>query len=618
MRERQQTEVVIIGAGPIGLTTALLLDQFGVDHWLVEQRNAPSRHPQAHFISTRSMEIFRDVPGLEAAIRAQAPPLEQWRRYIYCTDLYHLPQVDTTDGAPKGSLLGARDHFPNGPDQELSATWECHLPQHALVTTLRRFLSRSAKARLMQGYRAAVTATDGMTVTLTSEDGKAAREVHCRYVVCADGAHGGCRPSLGIPHHTSATDEQVFISIHFFSPELSELLAQRILGMLYFIYSPAGVGVLVSHDLAAGEFVLQLPLFPPHQAADAFSKSVCAELIDRLTGAPVSAAVRSVRPWRLGAWVAARYQSVDGRGFIVGDAAHEFLPAGGFGQNCGIADAHNLAWKLAVALKTAPAAADSTPPLLATYTSERRPVAKTLLALSGAGYQQTLAVAAAIGLDKQLAHWLDLLIRVLPLPAGLGRRLFTMGMRLGLRQVALLGGRNPLSQMRWRRLARLFADPSANLAMRYPRQDLGAVYDRGWFASAATADAAARDGTGGDTGIGFTPTLVNGGRLPHFWLLPWGADRATPLSSLDLPSLIARRHGSPVHLLLMIDIAAKLGRRLAALQRQQYGEIERVAIRTDAETTAPADFVLQTTGGGYRPRQGAILVRPDGVVAWRW
>jgi 2-polyprenyl-6-methoxyphenol hydroxylase-like FAD-dependent oxidoreductase len=609
-----QTAVVIIGAGPVGLTTALLLDGFGVDHWVVEQRSAPGDHPQAHVLSTRSMEIFREIPGLEAAIRAKAPPLETWRHYIYCTDLYHLPDTVGPSKAPQASLLGTRDHFPDGPDHGISPTWECHLPQNKLVAALREAVDTGKHSRLEMGSRAEIEEDpSGVTVNLTSGDAKTTQVVRCRYAVCADGAHGHCRRSLGIGLRKFGPRGQVFVSVHFFSRALSTLLSRRLRGMLYFIYSPAGIAILVNHDLDTGEFVLQLPIFPPHQEIDGFTKPVCAQLIDKLAGTPVDPDIRSVRPWRLGAWVARRYDTASGRCFIAGDAAHQFLPAGGFGLNCGIADAHNLAWKLALALKKEPVPVTLKGHLLSTYSQERRPLAEGYLERSQRSFEKILAVASAIGLEWQAARWLDWLVRLLPLPGYLGRRLFALGIRMGLSQVGLLAGKNLVARQRRKQLERLFGNPDANLALRYPREDLGFAYRRGWLV-----------GTG-ETGVPraemnetYTPRMVLGGRLPHFWLQPAEETEASPRSSLDLPPHLAETHQAPVHLLLLIDLSLSLGRRLRSLYGERFGKPILVQIRSAPQRSATADYLLRFEAGTYQPPRGAYLIRPDGIVAWIW
>ena len=84
-------DVTIVGAGPVGLTASLLLSRFHVHHWVIEQRLEPTEHPQAHFISCRSMEIFRELNGLEKEVRRLSAPLDDWRHYVYCTTMTALP-----------------------------------------------------------------------------------------------------------------------------------------------------------------------------------------------------------------------------------------------------------------------------------------------------------------------------------------------------------------------------------------------------------------------------------------------------------------------------------------------------------------------------------------------
>jgi 2-polyprenyl-6-methoxyphenol hydroxylase-like FAD-dependent oxidoreductase len=615
MGSLEQTEAAIVGAGPIGLTTSLLLSGFGVHHWLVEQRSTPGQHPQAHFLSTRSMEILGEIPGLSTAIRERTPPLAQWRRYVYCTDLYHLPETESDGDAPQGSLLATRDHFPHGPDHELSPAWESHLPQHQLVALLRQAALKRPQGRLLEGYRADVhDSHEGVILTLHRADGRETQTLRCRYAVLADGTHGAGREAVGIGRTKATGLRQTFVSAHFFSPVLGDLLRRRIMAMLYFIYAPAGVGILINHGLQRGEFVLQLPIFPPHQDPNEFTKPICGHLIDRLVGAPVQAEIRSVRPWRMGAWVADRYHSATGRCFIAGDAAHQFLPAGGYGLNCGLADAHNLAWKLARVLKDDGASDTLRENLLLSYTAERHPVARHYLDLSRRSFDQTLAVAAAIGLDWQAARWLDWLLGLLPLPGFLGSRLFRLGMRLGLSQIALLKGENRVARSRRRELERLFGDPEANLALRHPRTDLGCRYPQGWIMGGGAAEAPPEAEADPRT------SAVVGARLPHFWLRPRGDETARPISSLDLPPRIARRQGEAVHLLLLIDLPLKLGHRLAALREARFGPLELVRIGTPPEdsTAAAVDYYLSGDMAGFRPKRGALLIRPDGIVAWIW
>mgnify|MGYP002631695623 CR=1 FL=1 len=128
-----ETPVAIVGAGPVGLTLALLLSKFGVRSTVVERLPAPSVHPQAHFINVRSMEVFRSIVNhrgrsVADAVTSLARPRTEWSRFLYSAG----PLLN-------GTSLGSTQHFP--PEtlasiREQSPELPTHLPQHQLVPIL--------------------------------------------------------------------------------------------------------------------------------------------------------------------------------------------------------------------------------------------------------------------------------------------------------------------------------------------------------------------------------------------------------------------------------------------------------------------------------------------------
>ena len=605
-------DVIIIGAGPVGLTASLLLSRYGVKHLVIEQRLEPTAHPQAHFISCRSMEVFRGLNGLEREIRRRGAPLDEWRRYVYCTNVADLPEKIGGSDSRRSSLLGAVDHFADGPDHRISPTWECNLPQNELEQLLRRAAIKSSFCRSLEGRHAAVAESEhGVEVTLTDVRTGQSETKTCRYAVCADGAHSETRAQLNISRDRKTDVLQNLINVHFISPELSDTIRRTITGMLYFVYSPQAIGVIVNHSLDRGEFVLQLPYFPPHQEAADYSDERCRAIIQQLVGRPVAVDIRSIRPWRLSAWNARRYRSSGGRCFLLGDAAHQMLPAGGFGLNSGIADAHNLMWKLALALQLG---REDRPkivaPLLDSYEEERRSVAENCIETSLKNYHITTTVPAAIGLEPGAVKLLDLAVRWTPLPGFLRRKIFDTALRIGLAQVKLLKKDNIVANIRRQDLEAIFSDPKKTLSMRFPQLDLGSVYRSGFLEKSKETETDTVDSAC------FSPRLTAGQRLPHFWLADSGGKQNQKFSSLDLTARAGETEVRTFHVLLILDVSQS---RVKIYERQLLNKFTPMkTIRLSDANGMPGDvfFASGEDIPSFLPARFAVVIRPDGHVAW--
>ena len=230
--------------------------------------------------------------------------------------------------------------------------------------------------------------------------------ITARHVVAADGASSPIRKSLGIALRGEKSLER-FASIHFSSKDLWPLMLGRG-AMLYFVFNPRMIACVVAHDVEAGEWVAQVPFFPPQPASDCEDESRCRELVRACIGGTddVDFEIQSSRAWSMDALVADRFQNETADIHLVGDAAHQFPPAGGFGLNTGIQDAHNLAWKLASCDRE---------DLLPSYSSERWHVAKSMAEESVRNHKRGLRAPSALGLDRQDLHRLSSVLASGPL-----------------------------------------------------------------------------------------------------------------------------------------------------------------------------------------------------------
>ncbi|KAK9846335.1 hypothetical protein WJX81_001811 [Elliptochloris bilobata] len=632
----------------------------GVRSLLLERASALTQHPQAHFINNRTMEVFRQLrwgegahpsarlgsahgaqaawpgPGLGSglgcgsladAVAAASPPLEQWRRFVYCESAL-------------GRVLGETDHFegqdaPRVPDR--SPVGVAHLPQSRLLPMLLDLATApGVPGRVRFGH--AVTdlrhTPSGVVATLETHAQGSAQEVACEFLVAADGSRSALRRALGVPLDGEPALQHL-LNIHFCAPALGAALlddtqtldsnlsseVRSRAAMLYFVFNADVVAVLVAHDLRAGEFVAQVPIFPPLQSAADFDEAACLALVRAAVGdRAADMRIAGVRTWTMSAQVAERFQ--DGRVFLAGDAAHHFPPAGGFGMNTGIQDAHNLAWKLAAVLQGA-----AGPELLRSYGAERRPIALANTALSVANWRAAMRIPQALGLDPAAAKLLSdaAASRVFGLlPGRVAKGLLSAGLALG-RAAAV--ARVPLAAPRLRAILA----SGAALRLQFPAEDLGFVYSGAGAAVAPDGDAgagleraSAPDAAGRDSGevqggAPYVPSTAPGARLPHCELrlcVHGGTDTGNgwrKVSTLDLVPADAP------HLLLLVGggAAARADERAAAALLAQQDSASGslgagAALRSVAVDASGRWAALREVSEG-----GAILVRPDGHVAWR-
>ena len=348
--------VLIVGAGPSGVMTALLLRRMGVESCIVERRVGPQRAPAAHVVNARTFEICRQAGVDMAAIArvAQSP-----------ADAGATHWVTRLGGEVLGSLA-----FERQDDDVLSLTPTPlrNLSQHHFEPILLAALrdAGAASPRYGQRWDAAAADSEGVTSRVTDVASGRSCEIRSRYVVGADGAGSPVRKSLGIALN-GPERLQSFVMIHFEAN--LRALVRDCPGVLYWIADPACLGIFVAHDIDR-EWVFMHSWDPDRESAEQYDAERCAALIRR-AGVPSDAdvTIRTISPWMMTCQVAERYR--DGRVLLVGDAAHRFPPTGGLGLNTGAQDAHNLAWKLAAVL-----AGDAPPALLDTYQSERQPVAQ--------------------------------------------------------------------------------------------------------------------------------------------------------------------------------------------------------------------------------------------------
>ena len=507
----RRATVCVVGGGPTGLALSALLSRHGVASATLERRETPSTRPRAHFVNTRTMEVFRGLGSLEETCRARAPRLEEWRKFKYATALTNgrtLGVVDQFDGAATAA-------------SETSPTTPTHYSQHRLT----REMMRCARETHAEGARGVIEGArvreveanaEGVTVRADVRGGEETLEIRADYCVVADGANSETRERFGIAMR-GERDLQHLINVHFKSRDLAKDLIDDP-AMLYFVFNPDAVVVVVAHDLSEGEFVAQIPYLPPVQDARDFTHAVCERTLRSAIGwrdgeTSKKLDILDVSAWKMSAEVSETFRAGE-RVFLAGDAAHRFPPSGGFGMNTGIQDAHNLAWKLAAVTRGL-----SSPKLLETYESERRPVALRNTALSVENFESVLKIPTALGLPPIAANALRDVVSGLPsvIPNSMRKTILEAGLAVGRAQCgSLLTADNPIGAARRAAVKRMCDDPQGTLRLQFPKEDVGFSYEP------ADADGRARLHEPG--------TLRVGVRVPHAWMQTTRGE----LSTLDL------------------------------------------------------------------------------------
>ena len=339
-------EVLVVGAGPVGMTAAALLAARGIDVVVVEKRSGPSDEPKAISLDDESLRTYQQA-GLESEILRVVVPGTGTAYY------------DSEDRL----LFHGRAAVPN----RLGYPFKNPFAQPDLERTLYRTLDEHPRVRLLFGTAVDRIAqdADGVRVDVSRSDGgsgSAAGAINAYYVLGADGGRSTVRGELGI-EMTGRSYDDVWLVVDTLGDRRTERY-----GMHHADPRRPHVVVPGLHGRCRYEFLL-LPDECEPGGEPPF------DLIERIL-----APYRGITPDEVERAVAYRFHALSadrwrsGRVFLLGDAAHMMPPFAGQGLNSGIRDAANVAWKLAAALQNG-----GGEQLLNSYQQERKPHADAVI-----------------------------------------------------------------------------------------------------------------------------------------------------------------------------------------------------------------------------------------------
>jgi 2-polyprenyl-6-methoxyphenol hydroxylase-like FAD-dependent oxidoreductase len=355
------TDVLVVGAGPVGLTLAMDLAGRGVRVTVIEiRRYAEPPNVKCNHVSARTMEVFRRL-GLalrlrDAGLSADHPNDVVFRTRVTGTELTRIP------------IPCRRDRYTetDGPD----TWWPTPEPPHRINQLFLEPILLEHAAGLpgvTLHNRTQVTAFEqdahGVTATLTDLDGGGARPVRARYLVGCDGGSSGVRKQMGARLEGTAVIQRVQ-STYIRAPQLKSMIPGKPAWCCYAV-NPSRCGTVFAID-GHETWLVHNHLHAEEPEFDSVDRD---RSIREILGVDDAFAytVISKEDWVGRRLVANRFR--DRRVFIAGDAAHLWVPYAGYGMNAGIADAVHLSWLLAARLQGWASEA-----ILDAYEAERQPI----------------------------------------------------------------------------------------------------------------------------------------------------------------------------------------------------------------------------------------------------
>ena len=345
-------DVLIVGAGPVGLALSIELGQRGVRCLVVEQNERVGYNPRAKTTNVRTREHLRRW-GLDGALRAASPIPPD-----YPSDIVFATRIDGHVLARFENAFNTRRE--RNPLYSAEAQW---VPQYVLEEVLRVHASSLPSVTIRFDCKCEAADQDAAGVSASLLDLASGEKliVACQYLVGADGARSMVREMIGARMQGENLASRN-LNIVFRSQDLPACIPFGD-AIQYWLVNSEMPCLFGPMDMKEDLWFLIVTKIDDAAASDVEA----GKLVRRALGEGFTFEVVGLDPWVARSLIASRYRS--GRIFLAGDACHLHPPFGGYGMNMGIGDAVDLGWKLAAVLQEW-----GGPALLDSYELERRPI----------------------------------------------------------------------------------------------------------------------------------------------------------------------------------------------------------------------------------------------------
>ncbi|PUE06552.1 FAD-dependent oxidoreductase [Limnohabitans sp. WS1] len=355
------SDVLVVGAGPVGLTLAMDLARSGVRVTVVEVRRfGEPPNVKCNHVSARSMEQFRRL-GVSSVLRQAGLPEDFPNDVVFRTrmtgeELTRIPIPCRRDRYTE--LEGPDTGWPTPePPHRINQIYlEPLLLAHAVKQEGLSLLSRTRMVDFEQDDH-------GVLVSLEDLDTQEVRQLRVLYLVGCDGGSSGVRKKMGAQLQGTEVIQRVQ-STHIRAPQLAALLPGK-LAWCYYSVNPDRCGTVFAID-GQETWLVHNHLNAQELEFDSVDRDKSIRHILGV-GPDFEYQIITKEDWVGRRLVANRFRN--GKVFLAGDAAHLWVPYAGYGMNAGIADATNLAWLLSARVK---GWADES--ILDAYEAERQPI----------------------------------------------------------------------------------------------------------------------------------------------------------------------------------------------------------------------------------------------------
>lgn len=558
-----ETDVLIVGAGPSGAVSSVLLADLGVRNIMINKYKSTSPGPRSHITNQRAMEILRDI-GLEESAKALATPQSYMGEHVYAASLA---------GEEFGRIRTWATHpVAKGEHDLASPCTYCDLPQLYFEPLVVNAASlRGSDVRFRTEYLSHVQDADGVTVRVRDLLNEVDYDIRTKFLIGADGARSKVAEDIQLPFEGQmALGNSGSVNIEF-EADLTAYCDHRRGDMYWMLQSGSalnGTGVSVLRMVRPWNKWICVSGYELAKGAPSLDNDGAKKVVQKVLGTDsIPLKIEAISTWTINQQNAVK--NTRGRVFCMGDAVHRHTPMGGMGLNTSVQDAYNLCWKLAMVLR-----GQAAPKLLESYDSERSPIAKQLVdrAFKSMGTLPPMFQALGIPPAPTEADYIKSLSD-LKRPNAEGA-MMRASLRKAMDETIIAFG----------------AGHGVELNQRY-------------VSSAVCSDGSKDPGFSRDKEYFYQASTRPGAHLPHAWL----TESQRRVSTLDLCgkgrfTLLTGLTGSA-----WIEVAAKAS---AALN-----------LDIQVHVIGPGQKFVDTYGDFAHVREidesGALLVRPDMVIGWR-